>query len=281
MLRMIMMLAVFCLAGCRDNFEYVPEKYEMGALMKKFYLNKGGGDPDGDGLTNIKEINETKTVPFMRDTDCDGLPDACDPKPLFPAFAEEYEAWMSHWQKVAVDLGFPIPEEEIFFDPNYDFDEDGMDNKTEFENKTSPLAAPYSAFYFLDPPYIERQTLDQDSEEIDKTLLKKEGLWMSEATFSMRVVSHKILTGYFTYETSGGSAEIISLDGQFFPLKRLFLKSKVCGTFVGGYGLPQVFRVKISQAFRNESEPGVIAINPYDKREKTFFLPCFLKNAEK
>ncbi len=277
MLKTIIALFLLVLAGCRGNFEYDPETFSLGPVTKIFLMKNPLADPDGDGLSTGKELKETKTSPLMRDTDCDGLSDASDPEPFFPALAKDYETWMRHWLKVARETGIPVPEEEVFLRPDFDLDGDGMDNREEFENRTSPLAAPGEALYFFEPACLERRTLDQDSFETDMGLLKKDPLWMGVSTFTMRIVSHKITAGYFSCEMKNGQAEIVSLDGQFFPLKRLLLRSKVCGTFVAGYGLPQTFRARLSEAFRDESEPGAIFVIPYDKSERKGLLPCRLK----
>lgn len=86
----------------------------------------GGSDPDGDGLDNRQELEESRTDPGRADTDGDRVSDGVDPAPLSAADLDG-DGLPGDWGRLyGAD------------DPAADLDGDGLTNLAEFAAGTAP-----------------------------------------------------------------------------------------------------------------------------------------------
>ena len=135
-----------------------------------FIINTAATDPlnpdtDGDGVLDGNEVygwsvNNWITDPCNPDTDGDGVIDGQDPNPLGIVDANGdgvADEWVSFWQSQITQWGFPSEWIASLADPDADTDDDGINNRTEYENGGVPIVAPghYETRILPSPVVIE------------------------------------------------------------------------------------------------------------------------------
>ena len=144
-------------------------------------------DTDRDGLSDGEEVS-LGLLPYMADSDGDGINDPADPHPLTPEYELSYSAWISYWN--AVCSLFQVSSDRL--------------TKAAYNDRINPFFDYQGATVRFSPQSI---TLDNDKSETN--------------VFEVSFLSGSVVTGLiYTAECFGLDYEKVQFlpDDKFLPL---------------------------------------------------------------